>query len=531
MATKIWIMIALTGFAACRHPTVDPPDRRGSTPSSKSQAGPGPQNEPGNPAASRATEPRRPDRPRTEDDGLFSEHDDAVVIAFPDWLQNAAKVRVRGPSGDVFSFVNGRAVAMAPDHEVDFQVESFGDADLDDDGIPNGVDILLGAKKAAKNNAPYGSPYREIEYPGGDVPLDEGVCTDALVRIFRNAGLDLQKELHEDILRSPESFPMVDEPNPNIDHRRVKTLLPYFERHWISLSTKLNNDPVWLPGDVVFMDTYGDDRPDHVGVVSDRLGDSGAPLIINNWTNGYSTSAMDIATVAPITHRFRLDTSLRAPEAHRGLAGVLARRGLEVDARHRQVLLVTLPETDVDHGTVRPYRRDGEAWTPVGTPADVTVGSAGLGTGRGLHPDSWDGVGVDKEEGDRRAPAGVFALGTAFGPGEPPYRGDWPWRPVGSDDVFVDDSLSDAYNTWQTGSGDWNSAEKLTMYRLGLVVEHNTDQRVRGAGSAIFLHTWKGDPAPTLGCTAMKRAHLVELLGWLDPDASPVLVQVPGYVW
>jgi uncharacterized protein YijF (DUF1287 family) len=483
-------------------------------------------------AAEKSPAPR-PSRPQTTDVGLFSTYDDAVEVAFPDWLDESTELRVRGPGGDVFAFVDGRAVALAPDEEVDFEVASFGNADRDGDGIPNGIDILLGAKKAAENSAAYGSPYREIDYPNGDVPTDEGVCTDTLVRTMRNAGLDLQKQLHEDIRQHPEAFPMVkDDPNPNIDHRRVKTLLPHFERRWTSLPTELHSHRPWLPGDVLFMDTYGDERPDHVGIIADRLGASGAPLVINNWTDGYSTSAMDVARLVPVTHRFRMPGELDVPAEHRGLEGVLRRAELTMDASHQQVVLVTVATATSAHGELRRYERTGDRFRLVGKPFPVTVGAGGLGTGRGLHPSSWSGLEATKREGDRRAPAGIFELGTAFGGGDAPYSGGWPWRTVGADDVFVDDPESDHYNTWQsdTKDRDWSSAERLSMYDLGLVVKHNTGETQPDAGSAIFLHTWQGDSKPTLGCTAMARDDLERLLGWLDPERSPVLVQLSGSV-
>lgn len=180
--------------------------------------------------------------------------------------------------------------------------------DRDRDGIPDPLDILIGAKKTALNRAAYGAGYIVIDYPMGDVPRDVGVCTDVLIRALRNAGIDLQQAVHRDIRRSPRSYPMVDRPNTNIDHRRVRTLLPYFRRHWDPHGTDLADpaDPV-RPGDVLFLDTIpGRSGPDHVGIVSDRVGPSGHPLIVNNWTNGTFTTEMDLFGWVPVTHRFRV---------------------------------------------------------------------------------------------------------------------------------------------------------------------------------------------------------------------------------
>ena len=91
-----------------------------------------------------------------------------------------------------------------------------------------------------------------MTYPGGDVPRTEGVCTDTVIRALRNAGLDLQREVHEDILRAPSAYPMVEKVDASINHRRVRTLLPWFVRHW----TTLPRGAKYLPGDVVFFDTF-----------------------------------------------------------------------------------------------------------------------------------------------------------------------------------------------------------------------------------------------------------------------------------
>jgi uncharacterized protein YijF (DUF1287 family) len=181
--------------------------------------------------------------------------------------------------------------------------------DRDKDGIPDPLDVLVGAKKTVLNADAYTEGYVTIPYPMGDVPREMGVCTDVIIRAVRNAGLDLQKELHEDIKRAKAAYPMIkSKANPHIDQRRVATLLPYFKRHWEKHTEKLDDpkDPL-RPGDIVFMDTFPSrSGPDHIGIVSDTIGESGLPLIINNWTNGTVTAEMDLLTFVPVLHRFRL---------------------------------------------------------------------------------------------------------------------------------------------------------------------------------------------------------------------------------
>jgi uncharacterized protein YijF (DUF1287 family) len=183
--------------------------------------------------------------------------------------------------------------------------------DRDDDGIPDALDVLIGARKVALNGAAYTSGYLDIPFPGGDVPRTIGVCTDVVVRAMRNAGIDLQKELYDDIGRAPHAYPMVKKRNPNIDQRRVGTILPWFVRH----AEKHGTDPAsvddpFRPGDILFLDTFPNrDGPEHMGIVSDRLGPDGRPLVINNWTDGYRESEMDLLGFVPVTARFRI----RAP--------------------------------------------------------------------------------------------------------------------------------------------------------------------------------------------------------------------------
>jgi uncharacterized protein len=187
--------------------------------------------------------------------------------------------------------------------------------DGDDDGIPDPLDVLIGAKKVAANGAEYIEGYIDIPFPNGDVPRQMGVCTDVVVRALRNAGFDLQAELHTDIGRAPRSYPMVKKRNGDIDHRRVRTIAPFFARHFRAHATDPKDaaDP-FQPGDVIFMDTMPNrSGPDHIGIVSDTRGPNGMLLVVNNWTVGYRESEMDLLPFVPVTARYRL--SDRSPAA------------------------------------------------------------------------------------------------------------------------------------------------------------------------------------------------------------------------
>ncbi|HEX8187996.1 MAG TPA: L,D-transpeptidase family protein [Pyrinomonadaceae bacterium] len=205
--------------------------------------------------------------------------------------------------------------------------------------------------------------------------------------------------------------------------------------------------------------------------------------------------------------------------------------------RSRQLLVVTTRGWDDVPGTLRRFERKGTkgAWVQVGKEVPVAVGRNGLGWGAGLVETGGE-AGPQKKEGDGRAPAGVFALGPAFG--FAPARDAWlrlPYTPLTPSVECVDDTASRSYNLIvdraAAGGADWNSSERMRSvegYRRGLVVRHNAAPVVAGRGSCIFLHVWAGPGKGTAGCTAMEEASLTGLLRWLDPKQTPLLVQLPG---
>jgi D-alanyl-D-alanine dipeptidase len=101
----------------------------------------------------------------------------------------------------------------------------------------------------------------------------------------------------------------------------------------------------------------------------------------------------------------------------------------------------------------------------------------------------------------------------------------------------VDDPLSQYYNQIVDAKEveiDWGSSEKMgkePLYFWGAVIEHNFPHPRPGAGSAIFLHIWRGVNAPTLGCTSMSQENLVTVLSWLEEAKHPVIVQLPAFVY
>jgi uncharacterized protein len=114
----------------------------------------------------------------------------------------------------------------------------------------------------------YDPSYVKLDYPNGDVPFESGVCADVIVRAFRQGGVDLQKEVHEDMTRNFKKYPQkwgAKRPDRNIDHRRVANLMTWFERQGKNLALSDNaND--YRAGDVVAWEL--DNGRLHIGLVS-----------------------------------------------------------------------------------------------------------------------------------------------------------------------------------------------------------------------------------------------------------------------
>lgn len=136
----------------------------------------------------------------------------------------------------------------------------------------------------------YNGAYIGIEYPNGDVPQNIGVCTDLVIRAYRQLNIDLQQLLHEDIRDNFNAYPSnriwgLTSPDTNIDHRRVPNLQVFFTRHGESLTP--SNDPSdYQPGDLVTWVLPG--NLPHIGIVSDTYTNQGVPLIIHNIGSGPS---------------------------------------------------------------------------------------------------------------------------------------------------------------------------------------------------------------------------------------------------
>ncbi|MCL1633949.1 L,D-transpeptidase family protein [Luteimonas sp. SX5] len=203
----------------------------------------------------------------------------------------------------------------------------------------------------------------------------------------------------------------------------------------------------------------------------------------------------------------------------------------------RQMVVVTTSGWNATDGSLRTFVRDEGGWREIGAATPVAVGRSGSAWGLGLHPAQSNGPG--KREGDGRAPAGVFRIGTAFGYANAADTA-LPYAAMRESSYCMDVAASPLYNRIvdadEVGrAAVAGSTEPMRLdlhnqgdqrYKLGFVIEHNPDAKP-GAGSCIFAHLWKAPGQTTAGCTAMAEPAMQRLYGWLEPESQPVFVLLP----
>jgi D-alanyl-D-alanine dipeptidase len=215
-----------------------------------------------------------------------------------------------------------------------------------------------------------------------------------------------------------------------------------------------------------------------------------------------------------------------------------ARATSPIDDAEQLVVVVTDDWSATEGILYRAERRRGKL-TITGAPIHVVIGGAGLGWGRGLHAESMATSlgGPTKMEGDRRSPAGAFALTRMTGD-DAQSPGTLAYLQADDDLRCVDDPASPRYNELVRATPEarpWRSDEAMhrndDVYRLIIVVEHNPPPAVAGGGSCIFLHAFEPARSPTAGCTSLDAAQLRSLAGFLRASAHPALVQLPRAVY
>ena len=162
--------------------------------------------------------------------------------------------------------------------------------------------LVDAALERTKHHVRYEASYVVIPYPNGDVPENIGVCTDEVIRAYRTIGVDLQKDVHEDMAKHFVAYPKhwgLKKPDKNIDHRRVPNLETLFKRKGKVLEISQTDASLYHAGDVVTWKVQG--LP-HIGMVTDQYKNN-RPMIVHNI--GAGPQLEDMLFNYPITGHFR----------------------------------------------------------------------------------------------------------------------------------------------------------------------------------------------------------------------------------
>lgn len=165
--------------------------------------------------------------------------------------------------------------------------------------------LVAAARRQVGVTLTYDAAYSRLDYPGGDVPRERGVCTDVIVRAYRDGlDLDLQVLVHEDMRRAFSAYPPLwglKKADRNIDHRRVPNLQAFFKRVGAALATSRDGDD-YRPGDIVSQMLPG--NLPHIGIVADeRSADGARPLVVHNI--GAGARLEDVLFAYSITGHYR----------------------------------------------------------------------------------------------------------------------------------------------------------------------------------------------------------------------------------
>ncbi|GAT32822.1 L,D-peptidoglycan transpeptidase YkuD, ErfK/YbiS/YcfS/YnhG family [Terrimicrobium sacchariphilum] len=205
-----------------------------------------------------------------------------------------------------------------------------------------------------------------------------------------------------------------------------------------------------------------------------------------------------------------------------------------LDSSVRQLIVSIAPTWDSSVGKLQLFERQKDTWMPVGEPVRVLYGKNGLAWGKGELGQEQQGI--HKAERDKRAPAGVFALGTIYTYDKAlPDGASYPFHTITAADAWVDDPLNPLYNQHvvidPANPPPWFEKQKMRLddppHRWLVEIRHNSDPPVPGAGSAIFFHIQRGPDRPSAGCTVMTQPAIVRLIRWLRKGDNPHYVLLP----
>lgn len=198
----------------------------------------------------------------------------------------------------------------------------------------------------------------------------------------------------------------------------------------------------------------------------------------------------------------------------------------------QQLIVVTTQNWHTKYGMLQRYEKRDNIWQKVGQSINIVLGRNGLGWGKGLHTTPINAKYI-KQEGDGKAPAGLFSLGNGFGYAPTDFTMHFPYAHYKRTDHCVDDANSEWYNQIidsKTTDKDYKSFEHMKLkndqYKYGITVKHNPEN-IAQSGSCIFIHIKNRKATGTAGCTAMRENEITTILKWLKEDKKPLLLQLP----
>lgn len=186
----------------------------------------------------------------------------------------------------------------------------------------------------------------------------------------------------------------------------------------------------------------------------------------------------------------------------------------KLDQNTAQILVLHTSDINIRQGVIDTWEKTNGHWKKKLSPIKVVLGINGLRTAE------------KKKEGDGCTPEGVYKLQRAFG--YFPISTKLAYTQLTENNFWIDDSDSPQYNLLVENrplSGTYEIMKRNdNLYKVGIVIEYNTDPIITGKGSAIFIHVWRNMDSPTSGCIAMSEENVNALLAWLDPDRNPLIV-------
>lgn len=205
-----------------------------------------------------------------------------------------------------------------------------------------------------------------------------------------------------------------------------------------------------------------------------------------------------------------------------------------VDASVRQLIVSVAPDWNTPTGKLQLFEREGKGWKAVSAPIRVLYGKNGLAWGRGLL--GTDEPGLHKTEKDKRAPAGVFKIGTIYTYDKSlPGGSAYPIHTITEADAWIDDPTLPHYNQHITvdlkNPPPWYEKQKMRLddppHRWLVEIRHNSDPPTPGDGSAIFFHIQRGPDRYSAGCTVMPESGILKIIQWLKAGDHPEYALLP----